>query len=82
MIDWLVFTIVSVVSNTPFPIDWPLRSAGSRHAAIVYLASTLMFPPWLGPLTLALAVSPPLWILGRRVACPAQWIQVEGILRS
>ena len=38
-----------------------------RHAAIVYLASTLMFPPWLGPLTLALAVSPLLWILGRRV---------------
>jgi len=33
-----------------------------RHAAIVYLASTVMFPSWLGPLTLVLAVSPLLWI--------------------
>ena len=39
-----------------------------RHAAIVYLASTVVFPSWLGPLTLALAVSPLLWILGRRAA--------------
>jgi membrane protein YqaA with SNARE-associated domain len=39
-----------------------------RHAAIVYLASTVVFPSWVGPLTLALAVSPLLWILGRRAA--------------
>jgi membrane protein YqaA with SNARE-associated domain len=35
-----------------------------RHAAIVYLASTLTFPSWLAPLMLALAVSPLLWRLG------------------
>jgi membrane protein YqaA with SNARE-associated domain len=38
-----------------------------RNAAIVYLASSLMFPSWLGPLALALAVSPLLWMLRRRV---------------
>ena len=36
-----------------------------RHAAIVFLASTLTFPPWLVPLTAVLAFTPLLWILGR-----------------
>ena len=38
-----------------------------RHAAIVFLASALTFPPWLVPLTVVLAFSPLLWMLGRRV---------------
>ena len=37
-----------------------------RHAAIVFLASALTFPPWLVPLTVVLAFSPLLWMLFRR----------------
>lgn len=42
-----------------------------RHAAIVYLASALMFPPWLGPLTLALALCPLLSLV------PGPWCLVR-----
>jgi membrane protein YqaA with SNARE-associated domain len=77
------FTVVRVAAcvGRARPGPYGLAIAAGRlprHAAIVYLASTLTFPSWLGPLTLALAISPLLWMLGRVRIKKGQRLKAKG----